>query len=409
MRLLPDLAPRRLVPQRLLLVHPLLVVMFLGVYFVPELSVEMLRRLLGEQAAATMPAEFVEFQRKAVLVACAVYGLVRAVPYHPLTRPGYKAWLEQTPWSARQPLPLGPVHLVWRDVLAIVGLTACGVRAGAQPALPAAVLGLGYVVALAGLLARGRALTEATLLAFGIPAFAFLWDQPAGMLAAAAILYCAGYVGLRRSLRAFPWRDPDAPHPSLKPPSPNLLGWPLRHVGPLPPGQPLSRFKGLVIAALVGWWVLGAFALWGGPRVNARETDPMTPVMLMLMGFAAGYFVALIRFVVYAAGGVAPPISTFGRILTGRLIIPRYDQILVAPLLVWVLAALVPGAAYQFLPVSPAAALALGCVVTLAAAINLGPTQRAWRLTGAASYLARPGMNAQKSPRPAQGRAVGES
>jgi len=316
-----------------------------------------------------------------------------------VSRPGYMAWLEQTPWSARQPLPLGPVHLVWRDVFAIAGLTACGIRAGAHPALPAAVLGLVYVVALAGLLARGRALAEATLLAFGIPVFALVADRPAWMLAAAAVLYCVGYVGLRRSLRAFPWRDRDQPHPSLKPPAPNLLGWPLRHVGPLPPGQPLSRFRGLVIAALAGWWVLGAFALWGGPKVNARDADPMTPVVLMLIGFAAGAFVALVRFVVYA-GGTAPPISAFGRLVTGRLLIPRYDQILVAPLLTLVLATLVPGAVYQFLPVSPAVAMALGCVVTLAAAINLGPTQRAWRLTGAASFLVPPGMNSQKKRTP---------
>ena len=52
---------------------------------------------------------------------CVIYGLARVVAIHPIWNPGYQTWLESTPWTVRQPLPLGPVELVWEDGL-IVGL-----------------------------------------------------------------------------------------------------------------------------------------------------------------------------------------------------------------------------------------------------------------------------------------------
>ena len=56
----------------------------------------------------------------------------------------------------------------------------------------------------------------------------------------------------------------------------------------------------------------------------------------MMACFAAG--ARLIRYL----NGYAPPLSLLGRLGTGRLIIPAYDQVFVAPLLAMVVA----GAAY---------------------------------------------------------------
>jgi len=50
-----------------------------------------------------------------------LYGLYRVWAFHPAARPGYYNWLCRTPWTSRKPFPLGPIHLVWQD-LVILGL-----------------------------------------------------------------------------------------------------------------------------------------------------------------------------------------------------------------------------------------------------------------------------------------------
>ena len=49
------------------------------------------------------------------VVAAAVYGLRRLLPFHPTVARGYADWLAGTPWRPGRPLPLGPPHLVWED------------------------------------------------------------------------------------------------------------------------------------------------------------------------------------------------------------------------------------------------------------------------------------------------------
>src|SRR5689334_15147552 len=34
---------------------------------------------------------------------------------HPASDRGYADWLRSSPWTFRQPLPLGPLHLTWQD------------------------------------------------------------------------------------------------------------------------------------------------------------------------------------------------------------------------------------------------------------------------------------------------------
>ena len=42
-------------------------------------------------------------------------GLYRNSAFHPVFLKDYRIWLESTPWTAEKELPLGPVHLTWRD------------------------------------------------------------------------------------------------------------------------------------------------------------------------------------------------------------------------------------------------------------------------------------------------------
>jgi hypothetical protein len=391
------LVPSSVVPRRLFLVPAVVVGLFLAVYFLPELGLEALRRWFRAPRLAGGPWEQLkEFQAGTVLFACAAYGLLRILPYHPVTRPGYKQWLELTPWTVRQPLPLGPVHGVFRDLLAVLVLTACGVRVGMHWAVPAAVAGMTYLLVLACMLGLGGAIRHATVLAFAPPLFEMLSDKPAWLLLAVAAFYCVGYAGLRCSLSAFPWRDPNEVHPSLKPPGADSLGWPLKWVSPIAPSQPLSTFQGFLIALLVAWWLLGAMVLGGAPVGRDPHAGRFEILRLMGIGATIGAFVAVTRAGIYIVG-MMPPISTFGRIRTGRLVIPEYDRVFASPVLVWVLAAVTPGLVYYFLPVGSGAVLAISAFVVLAAAINLGPTMASWHLTGAGSYPIR--VNREHQPK----------
>jgi hypothetical protein len=394
-----SLLQRWLVPPRLFLVPAALVALFLTLYFGPELGLEALRRWLHAPELRYGPwQDLREFQGKVVLIACALYGLVRLLPFHPMTRPGYKPWLQQTPWTVRQPLPLGPAHLVLRDALAIAGLTVCGFRAGVHWALPAALVGTVYLVVLAFTLVGGHVPKHATVLAFGPPLFAILSSQPAWMLAAVGAFYCVGYVGLRKSLSKFPWRDPDEVHPSLRPPKAQSLGWPLKWVAPIPPDKPVPASIGFLIALLVAWWVFGLMVLTGEPVGPETHADPLEILRLMALGACCGLFAGVIRAVGYLVG-TAPPLGTLGRLRTGRLVIPEYDHVLVAPALVWLLATVTPGAVFYFLHVGSAANAAISVFVVLSAAINLGPTMASWRLTGAGSHPAPVVVGRERQPK----------
>ena len=60
-----------------------------------------------------------EFRDSVAAIILAAYGVFRVAAFHPFFRPKYRGWLEQTPWTSRKPLPLGPIHLVWQDTIAV--------------------------------------------------------------------------------------------------------------------------------------------------------------------------------------------------------------------------------------------------------------------------------------------------
>ena len=76
-----------------------------------------------------------------------------------------------------------------------------------------------------------------------------------------------------------------------------------------------------------------------------------------------------------------PPIGLWGRIRTGRWIIPGYDRVFVAPLLsLLATAVLVPSIPLFGLPWLLAGPACFA--ITLWIALNVGPSLTAWKLTG---------------------------
>src|SRR5258705_8010606 len=82
----------------------------------------------------------------ALCAIAAVVGNYRATVFNPLASAGYRRWLATTPWRPPQPLPLGPVHLVARDLIVLVPFALIGYLVGAGPILPLCVFVAAYVI-----------------------------------------------------------------------------------------------------------------------------------------------------------------------------------------------------------------------------------------------------------------------
>lgn len=300
----------------------------------------------------------------AILVGfAALYGFGRVMTFHPAYNVRYSKWLETAPWHPGMPLPLGPVQLGARDVL-VLGPTAALAHyaPGGSALVPLLVFGVCYLTPLtAPLMGKGW-------WAFALSAgFAGLFRAGphfpimAGVLAA---MYAVARAGLKHSLPRPTETKPDAP-------SAARLGEPFEQLAPVPPPKPIPLPHAVAYAALAGWW---AYCLCGSLLSEMKRMD------VVVLTSLAGMLAAFIRFCAYAVGSDSP-LGLRGRWVTGRWIIPGYDQILVAPLIVFVAGAALPSALAKVIP-SVAVVCGVCAAVVLLLALALPPTRARWLLTG---------------------------
>jgi hypothetical protein len=118
---------------------------------------------------------------------------------------------------------------------------------------------------------------------------------------------------------------------------------------------------------------------------------------------------ALLRVGLYTGPGYWPPINIFGRLARGRLIIPSYDQVFVAPVaasIVGVMTALYNLTQTQFpVGVISAAGLAGSLLILLIG----GPGLYAWRLTAETRISPIQGTGASQSTGKPSERPVGQT
>ncbi|WP_406693587.1 hypothetical protein V5E97_21370 [Singulisphaera sp. Ch08] len=320
------------------------------------------------------------------LLAALAYGAYRVVAFHPFYRSHYRAWLERSPWTACKPLPLGPVALVWEDgvVLSLLALLSL-VDPALDPFRLLAYFLVGYLVPLGMAFAPTGALVYAYIIAFGLGLVAqWMPADPRLALAVTILLAAIGQLGLRRSLKRFPWSldwltpifswvmsDKVAFEASMS----GGCGWPfdklgLKRLKPVP--FELARRDAILIGPLVGWWLFAIGAGFSAPQNRI-------PFASLVACFGIG-LLGLIRLLIYASGYLSP-ISLAGRLATFRWIIPGYDVIFVAPFCTLLL----PLATYFTLAlygvtaeVSGPICLAQGLFITF----NMGPSLKQWELTG---------------------------
>src|SRR5206468_2561549 len=134
-------------------------------------------------------------------------------------------------------------------------------------------------------------------------------------------------IGLRRSLRHWPWDLPWHKYRALQivgGPVDRRLGWPFDRLGPEFPERIIGvrGRDGVLASLLAGWWLYALSSLFTDP--DARF---YLPYMILAYLTTFGPAIRLFRY----AKGYAPPIGLWGRIVTLRWLMPSYDQILVTP------------------------------------------------------------------------------
>jgi hypothetical protein len=314
-----------------------------------------------------------------VLGMCALaYGVYRAVRFHPAARAGYAAWLAQTPWTPAKPLPDGPVLLAWQDipVLALlIGPAWLALGPEAWPLVPA--FALAYLFTLAVLVHKAGERAAAYLTWFGIGGMVLLAHLPAAVLAVAAGTYAVAAVGFRRSLERFPWLPGDDEKARLQAFVAQGLQWPFDRLAPLAPPPLLRSWEGPVCGLLAAW---GLFAV--GFELDRLPPNIRGEKMSGLVEYSPALVLCLaaaLRVGIYMYTHL-PPISLLGRLATGRLIIPRYDVIFVAPLLAMVAS---PAGLFAFQEVwlPGYAGSAIGAGLAVGILLTAGPDRVRWQLT----------------------------
>ncbi|MDR3621523.1 MAG: hypothetical protein P4L85_19385 [Paludisphaera borealis] len=328
-----------------------------------------------------------------VLYAVAVvYGVYRAVTSHPFFDDGYRDWLSRTPWTVAKPLPLGPIQLCGRDAVVLSLLVALNLISPQRDSMR--ILCLFLFVQCAILTIANWWTTDsayAYLGSFGLALMIRLWGHPWVCFAAGAATYLVVHEGVWQALRAFPWNpsyalsfSPDvAIRDRQSPVTP--CGWPFDRLFRDPvakTGAPATGLDALAWSLLLGWWI---------SCLASRFTERHDAVVFThFCTFIVLWTSLLWRLIVYTgAGAYELPLGLFGRIATGRWIIPGYDIVFLAPVLIVLLALpmVLVGFMSRGVPAEIYGPILSALVVFLA--LRTPPGLKRWRLTGEHRMVSR--------------------
>ena len=313
-----------------------------------------------------------------LFMAGVLHGIIRVFAIHPIWNGGYQGWLESTPWSRRKALPMGPVELVWEDGLILgplILLSAVLPEPGALHLLCAFLLN--HLLALTATLFLTRTWAIGYAVAFALGLAVWLWRQPLACLVVSILVYLMAYEGLRRGFNRFPWKRFELPNAdtdliSRGGPS-EMWGWPYdRMLRDVVGDHGISRIDAVLCCMLVGWWLFVLSSFFGDPWDRHG--------VLFCPFFAALAICPLLRLWVYIKGYV-PPTTFWARIITGRWIIPGYDQVFVAPICTFLVGPLFL-VLFRRWSVLLEVSLPIATAAMLLVALITPPRLKRWRLTG---------------------------
>jgi hypothetical protein len=383
---------------------PILVGLFIFVYCVVWVCFWLIGLSLPKPIRSTFDVQQVAGCRSVILgFAAGFYAAFRLVRFHPACNRAYAGWLKLSPWTADQPLPAGPVHLVWQDATVVGVLTALAIWHHVPALLPVTVFILIYLAGFTLLLVLTRRWGPCLVLGFLWPTLMLPEVAPAlpggpGLPAVSIliVIVCVIWYGHRRSLSAFPWEfikissrsiaQAEIRIQGLGTPSgagtQSNLGWPYLMLSPKVQPPAISQRTNLALGALAGWW---CFCI-----IRASDMDPVPAAVLLV----CAVFAVMIRLLVYIIG-TAPPFNIWGRIATGRIVVPGFDKVFVTPLavVVWaMIGGIIINRSGAWYPVAESVVVAVLWWVLFGG----GPTLRSWALTGQVRVRAPVIVNANR-------------
>ncbi len=381
---------------------PMLVTLFVLIYLVLEGGMWFLEFHLpnGREVISDMPELAV---LRAIILGAAggCYALFRLGRFHPACQPGYAAWLKMSPWTSDRPLPLGPMHPVWQDFVVLGILTAVAKwYAHIWPFWPIVTFGMVWLIGMTVLLAITRAWPSCIALGFLWPAMSLpiMRGWPMGLVL--ALMLVVIWQGHQASLKRFPWEwlmNPQRPNASgilgmqielripgltiANPLNMRNAGWPYAALAPKIQFGTVSSVAAFWWSLLTSWWV---YCL-----VTAAEIEALPGLILFFAIVGAG-----IRLLIYCSS-VRAPFNLWGRISSGRLIIPAFDQVFLTPLGTIgaaIIGAIIIRRCISWHPIAEAVTTGGIWFVLLTG----GPTLRNWLLTGQHRYRTPTLLSANK-------------
>lgn len=367
-----------------------------------------------------------------------IFGAWRLSRRHPVLMKDYRDWLMGTPYHPGRGLPMGsPLpQLADLALLILAGLAfsyhASYIRENfgdtASPPLSPATFalfsiagmiiayGIGYTaVSIYAHYRAGSYRTLALLFAAGLgwihealsPAPALLPEFYRGRAGRSVLLvfglfaiFAINAKGIASGMRRYPWREYFEPTLPLPP----VRQWLKQFAAALVSNRSTARAKGAELGYPLTFmkardgeqdfsfewrWIAVLSISWAFLTIGdvaSQSTDP-SPTSGLIPN--AGFIMFCLFFTLCVAGGrlvvytsfCSSPISLWGRIGTGRLIIPGFDRILVVPLIIAVVGIIAP-IALLFLPFYFPLMLSVYIGGMLAIAFFAPPTLRNWQMTG---------------------------
>ncbi|CAA6692292.1 Unannotated [Lentimonas sp. CC19] len=302
-----------------------------------------------------------------------MYGFWRLVGKHPITRPQYAEWLGNTPWTPKHPLPDGPVQLTWQDgiVVAIFQLLIW-LHLEPIPFLGVIVFAYAYLTPCALYLRILKQHKAAYSICF-LLLIPLIGGEHSLFLHSFSLLtgLVISQISLPKSLETCIQKMRHGDTPQIIVTNSNIERGPTSRMPMVTPQRFLSRPESVALSLLIGMFSSILFNHPGTADFLQSPTSGMMLIGLPIIVYLGCYL-----------NKHQAPLSITGRIKTGKFIIPKFDSIFIAPLLVLsVTLILLPVLKASTIP--PELIIGTTISYTLIILLNVGPTEAEFNLTGA--------------------------
>ncbi|MHC4951767.1 MAG: hypothetical protein ACYTEU_12410 [Planctomycetota bacterium] len=307
-----------------------------------------------------------------------LYGFTRILRFNPFSK-GYFMQLALSPWQVGKPLPNGPIHLCWIDLIVLI-LFALLIYL--FPVLhwtfPLIAFFAGYNFGLFSILCFGKQGNYIFFYTILLPLVAY---PHCNFSIGLAVLICLTFLSQWKMLsymKRFPWNTPwwtENPIEKFKQQAlrSRSVGWPFKELFYANTNKS-TLLQNIAVITVICWWihVLSRLFIRFDPEVTS-ETIASWYILPII-------FIPLIRLLVYLAV-YSPPLSLLGRFRTGMLVIPGYDKLFIAPIILVLVGIFLPGFLIK-LGIIELIAYELNLGLLLFLAIQLPPSHENWRYTG---------------------------